>query len=123
MKTNNVLLLSMAMSVALFAAACDREAATDTTMDATPAPAEPAPMPAEPMPAEPMPAPAPPAADTGMAFADMDKNSDGGIAMDELATTDMLHQHFSTADSDGDGKLSSAEVDKHRADMAAMPAN
>lgn len=57
-----------------------------------------------------------------MSFADMDKNHDGGVTADELMETDMLHQHFSTADSNGDGKLSEAEIMKHRADMAAMPA-
>ncbi|MEO6365300.1 MAG: hypothetical protein ABIO38_04520 [Luteimonas sp.] len=117
MKTNHLLLLSLAMSAALLSTACNRDAtpAVDTT---TPAATEPAPMPAEPMPA-----PATPAMGNEMSFADMDKNSDGGIAMDELMAGDMLHTHFTTADSDGDGKLSSAEVDKHRADMAAAPAN
>ncbi|MCY7355146.1 MAG: hypothetical protein LH470_08755 [Lysobacter sp.] len=122
MKTNHLLLLSLAMSTALFATACNRDAtpaATDTA--ATPAPMEPAPMPAEPAPA-PMPAPAM-AMDSGMSFAEMDKNSDGNIIHDEMADSEMLHQHFSVADTDGDGKLSSAEVDKHRADMAAAPAN
>ena len=58
-----------------------------------------------------------------LSFADMDKNSDGGIAHNELATGTMLDMHFSTADADSDGKLSEAEVAKHRADMAAAPAN
>jgi len=56
-----------------------------------------------------------------MSFDDMDKNHDGGMVRDEMADTEMLHQHFDQADGDHDGKLSKAEVDKHRADMAAMP--
>ncbi|MEJ7745765.1 MAG: hypothetical protein WKF61_03220 [Luteimonas sp.] len=123
MKTNPLCLLALAMSTVLFATACNRDAAPDATTDAatdaatTPAPVEPAPIPAEPAPT-----PAP-AMGTGMSFAEMDKNSDGSIAMDELSTTDMLHQSFTAADTDSDGKLSMAEVDKHNADMAAMPAN
>jgi len=116
MKTNHLFLLSLAMSTALFATACNRDSTPDTTVDTAPAAMEPAPM--EPaMPAD----PAPMAPAMGMSFAEMDKNSDGSIAMDELTSADMLHQKFSTADSDGDGKLSMAEVDKHNADMAANP--
>ena len=51
----------------------------------------------------------------------MDKNKDGGITKDELADTEMLSQHFATADKDGDGKLSKSEVDAHRAEMMAKP--
>lgn len=54
-----------------------------------------------------------------MSFADMDKNHDGSVSKDELSASDMLYQHFSVADTDGNGKLSEAEVTKHRADMAA----
>lgn len=54
-----------------------------------------------------------------MSFADMDKNHDGSLTRDELSASEMLSQHFSTADADSDGKLSEAEVSKHRADMAA----
>ncbi len=107
----------------------------------TPAPADA--MPAEPTPAQPMPADATPATEmpaegmhtdgnmpnqdmaakgAEMSFADMDKNHDGSVTADELKDTDMLHQHFSVADSNGDGKLSEAEITKHRADMAAAPA-
>ncbi|MGI8560770.1 MAG: hypothetical protein ACR2J7_04910 [Luteimonas sp.] len=53
-----------------------------------------------------------------MTFAHMDKNSDGSVSMDELAPTDMLHQHFSVADTDGNGMLSEAEITQHHADMA-----
>lgn len=112
MKTNNLLMLGLALSGTLLMTSCKRDA--EPVAD-VPAPAEPAPAPA------PEPAPAPPMADSGMSFADMDKNKDGGVTTDELADTEMLHHHFTQADTDGDGKLSEAEVDKHRADMAAMP--
>lgn len=124
MKSHTMLPLALALSVALFATACNRDA--DTVPAAEPAvePAvEPAPAPAEPAPPTPAPAPAAAPVDSGMTFAAMDKNGDGGIAADELADTEMLHHHFSVADTDGDGKLSSAEVDAHRAEMAAAPKN
>ena len=128
MKKNNLLMLAVALSTTMVLGACNRDAGTpppaaDTTTPAadTTMPAEPAPMPAETAPAEPAPAPAAAPVDSGMSFADMDKNKDGGISLDELANTEMLYQHFSVADTDGDGKLSQAEVDKHRADMAAAP--
>jgi len=118
MKPNHPLLLTLALSSAIFVTACNRDRdetpAADTAAD-QPAPAvEPAPAPPPPMPE-----PAAPAAavDSGMPFTAMDKNADGGITQDELAPTEMLHQHFTQADTDGDGKLSEAEVDKHRADM------
>lgn len=126
MKSNNVLMLALALSGVFALTACNRDAtpAVDTTTpiaapatDPMPAPA---PMPSEPMPTEPM-MTAP--MDSGMTFAVMDKNGDGGVSLDELADTEMLHEHFSVADSDSDGKLSTAEVDKHRADMATTPAN
>lgn len=121
MKSNHTVLLALALSAGLSTTACNRDRtsndvqppAADTTT--APAPAEPAPAPAP----APMPTPAP--VDSGMTFAAMDKNSDGSITPDELAPTEMLSQHFSEADTDGDGKLSSAEVDAHRAQMAAAP--
>ncbi len=68
--------------------------------------------------------PAMPPADEGMAttadnmtFAEMDTNQDGGISLDELSPDQMLHQHFDMADADGNGMLSEAEVNQHRADM------
>lgn len=64
----------------------------------------------------------PMAAGDDKSFTEMDANSDGSVTQDELSPDDMLHQHFSVADADGDGKLSEAEVTKHRADMAAEPA-
>jgi Ca2+-binding EF-hand superfamily protein len=51
----------------------------------------------------------------------MDKNQDGGITPDELSSTEMLYEHFSVADADGNGQLSADEIVKHRADMAAAP--
>ena len=121
MKPNNPLLLSLALSSAIFVTACnpdrDETPAADVAAD-QPAPAvEPAPAP-PPMQEPAAPAPATAAAvDSGMPFTVMDKNADGGITQDELASTEMLHQHFTQADTDGDGKLSEAEVDKHRAEM------
>lgn len=118
MSKNNPLLSLFAMTTALALTACNREPTPDVDTAATPTTpaveAAPAPEPMPPTPAVPV--------DSGMTFAAMDKNSDGGVSQDELADTEMLHQHFSVADTDKDGKLSSAEVDKHRADMAAMPA-
>lgn len=120
MKPNYLLMLPLTLSSVLFMTACNR----------APVPVEPAPPADSPMAAEPAPAPMTPAdtapvapamMDSGMSFADMDKNSDGGITHDEVSDTEMLGQHFTMADTDGDGKLSQAEVDKHRADMAAMP--
>ena len=123
MKPNNLLMLALAISSAFLVTACNRDrdaapAADTTAAEQAPPAAEPAPAPS------PMPEPAAPVAavDSGMPFDAMDKNADGGIAPDELAPTEMLHQHFAQADTDKDGKLSPAEVEKHRADMAAAPA-
>lgn len=118
MKSNAMLPLALALSVALFSTACNR--AADDTPAAEPAVAS---APYEPAPAPSMPEPVAAPVDSGLTFAQMDKNADGGITQDELADTEMLHQHFSAADTDGDGKLSSAEVDAHRAEMAAPPAS
>ena len=121
MKANTMLPLALALSIALFAPACNRDAdvapATEPAVATEPAPVEPAPAPPMPEPAAPPAAPV----DSGMTFAVMDKNGDGGLTQDELAATEMLHQHFSVADTDGDGKLTSAEVDAHRAAMDAPP--
>lgn len=121
MNSTTPLMLSLALSAALLTAACNRDADTTPPADdaTTAAPAEPAPAPAPAEPAPPAPAPA---AGTELSFAVMDKNSDGGVTLDELSDTDMLHHHFTTADTDANGSLSQAEIDKHRADMAAMPA-
>lgn len=119
MKSQTLLPLALALSVAMFATACDRE-----TGDLTPEPAvAPAPEPMEPTPTPPVSETATVPVDSGLTFDEMDENADGGITRDELADTEMLHRHFSVADSDGDGTLSSAEVDAHREAMAAPPAN
>lgn len=117
MKRTNPLLLVFAMATALSLAACARDETPDIDTVAAPA--------AEPAPVEPMPPAAMPAApvDSGMAFAEMDKDGDGGVSQEELAESEMLYQHFSVADTDGNGQLSEAEVEQHRADMAASPGN
>ena len=117
MKRNNPLLLVLAIATALALAACARDEAPDVDTAATPM-TEPAPVAPEPMPPAPM---ATPPVDSGMSFADMDKNGDGKILREELAESEMLYQHFSVADTDGNGELSEAEVEQHRADMAASP--
>lgn len=68
------------------------------------------------------PAPATGDGSAELTFEQMDKNGDGGISPDELATTDMLYEHFAAADTDGNGQLSADEIVKHRADMAAAAA-
>lgn len=77
---------------------------------------------------EPVPAPPPRARepvavkpDSGQSFTDLDKNMDSGISRDELAPTEMLYQHFMEADTSGDGTLSYAEMERHRADMGMEP--
>ena len=115
-------ILVVALATAMLAVACKKAEETPTTTppaETATAPAAETPPPAT----EPAPSTTAPAApvDSGMSFADMDKNKDGSITKDELAPTEMLSQHFSAADKDGDGKLSQAEVDGHRAEMAANP--
>jgi len=136
MKAQTSLILAVALSSALFATACHRDNDSDDATAATPAPATvaapaeattpppPATTVAEPAPASTAAAPAASTTtpvDSGLAFAAMDKNGDGGNSKDELSDTEMLYQHFSAADTDGNGKLSSQEVDTHRAEMAAKP--
>lgn len=129
MKQKTLPILVAALATAMLAVACQKKAEETPTPPAetatAPAPAEtPPPVTETPPPAtEPTPSTMASAApvDSGMSFEDMDKNKDGGIAKDELADTEMLSQHFSAADKDGDGKLSKAEVDGHRAEMAAKP--
>jgi uncharacterized protein (DUF305 family) len=52
-------------------------------------------------------------------FAGMDKNGDGFITMTELPQSDWARNHFTAVDSDGDGKISRAEMDAHQAQMDA----
>ncbi len=52
-------------------------------------------------------------------FSNLDKNSDGHLTAAELPADHMLHRQFSAADSNGDKKLSEAEVSKHHAAMNA----
>lgn len=119
MLNKHTVLLALLIPGLALASACSRKDAV--APEATTMPAAADNMPAEPMPAQPM-AAAMPAMDNEMSFADMDKNKDGGVTHDEMSDADMLHQHFSVADADGDNKLSEAEIMKHRADMAAAPA-
>lgn len=126
MKQKTLPILAVFLATAVLAVGCKK---TETEINPPPAAStEPAPAPpaetpppvTEPMPTT-TPAPSATPTDSGMSFADMDKNKDGGITKDELADTEMLSQHFATADKDGDGKLSQSEVDAHRAEMAAKP--
>lgn len=133
MKLDPVILLALLAPALAVLAACDRTAPVDD-MAAPPAattpPAATAPA-AEPYATTPAPAtdanlPAATVADNdtsaGLTFEQMDKNQDGGITPDELSSTEMLYEHFATADADGDGQLSADEIVTHRANMAA-PAN
>lgn len=123
MNTKNTVLFALLVPGLMTLAACNK---ADNDMDDAAMPADSAAMdtmPADTMPADTMHDDAMPGHDMAMmgddmSFADMDKNSDGGVSMDELAETDMLHQHFSVADADGNGMLSDAEISKHRSDMA-----
>lgn len=120
MLNKHTLLLAVLVPGLAGLAACSRD---DANADAAPVTTT-APAAADTMPAQPMPAdPDPSIATNELTFAQMDKNGDGGVTHDELSDADMLHQHFSVADADGDNKLSEAEITKHRADMAAAPAN
>lgn len=114
MDTKTALLFALLLPGLTALAACDR--ADDATLPA--AATAPDMPPADTMP-DTMPTDPPPMTGDDTTFVEMDRNQDGGITRDELATTDMLYQHFSVADADGDGSLSETEVTQHRADMAA----
>lgn len=113
MKLNSMLPLALALSIALFATACNRD--TDDTVVDEPAVVT---APVEPEPTVPPPEPAAHPVDSGTSFAEMDASGDGAITQDELPEAEMLSQHFSVADTDGNGALSPEEVDAHRAAMA-----
>lgn len=120
MLNKHTLLLAVLVPGLAGLAACSRNDADDVAAPvSTPAPAAADTTPAQPIPADPNPS----MATSELSFAEMDKNKDGGVTHDEMSDADMLHQHFSVADADGDNKLSEAEITKHRADMAAAPAN
>ena len=133
MKLNTIAMLALLAPVIAVLPACNRSPPTADDMAAPPAATTP---PAETAPAatpyDTTPAPATDAATTtpsstaagndtsaGLTFEQMDKNHDGGITPDELSPTEMLYEHFSAADTDGNGQLSADEIVKHRADMAA----
>lgn len=125
MKQKTLPILAVFLATAVLAVGCRKTEETEinpppaATTEPAPAPAAEMPPPAtEPMPTTPTPATP---TDSGMSFADMDKNKDGGVTKDELTDTEMLSQHFAMADKDGNGKLSQSEVDAHRAEMAAKP--
>ena len=123
MKSHNPLFRAVALSAALVIVGCgpDRPPGGDgmrTVQAEASSTNEPT--------AEPYPAPrqqpgAPVVRDSGMSFTDMDKNMDSGITRDELAETEMLRKHFNEADTNGDGQLSVAEVERYRSDMAGEP--
>lgn len=125
MKPWTPLLLALALLTILLPA-CRRDNAPDSSRspdseDVGDAPAVGAPAVAEPVPAaRPVGVP-PPVNDSGMSFTDMDKNMDSGITRDELPNSEMLHGHFDEADTSGDGRLSFAEIERHRLDMTKPP--
>ncbi len=120
MLNRHTLLLAVLIPGLAGLAACSRNDADDVAAPVTTT----TPAAADSMPAQPMPAdPAPSMGNIEMSFAEMDKNGDGGVTLDEMSPDEMLYQHFSVADADGDNRLSEAEIMKHRADMAAAPSN
>lgn len=122
MKSTKLLILACAVSAALAVAGCHRDEADEADHAAVVAPAAtPAPASAAPVVASEVVASTAPIADSGLSFEQMDLNHDGFVTADELHDNEMLKQHFTVADSNGDGKLSADEVAKHRADMAAKP--
>lgn len=120
MKSNKLLILACAASAALAITGCHRDEADEADHAAVVAPAL-TPAPATSVAPEAVVASTAPVADSGLPFDTMDSNHDGYITPDELHDNEMLKQHFTQADVNGDGKLAPDEVIKHRADMAAKP--
>ena len=134
MKLKHATMLVLLVPAMAMVSACNRD---NTADDVTTPPADTAPAPADTTAVPPTDATTPAPADTTtpapatgtmgdtgteLTFEQMDKNGDGGISPDELATTDSLYQEFAAADADGNGQLSADEIVKHRADMAAPAA-
>ena len=147
MTSRKLSLLALAIAAAAFAGACNRSNKADTTAyenkpaETTPAetPATTTPPPVttpadttgtstastgdmngtKPTSTLPAPTSATPAttANAATPFDDMDLNNDGNLSRDELPQTSPLLQNFSTADKDGNGMLSRAEVDAQRGKM------
>ncbi len=113
----NSLMLALLIPFLATVSACKGHDADDAAPAAVPATATTPPADAAPAPMAPSAMPAAAAGDTP--FADLDKNHDGSLTKDELPDGEMLKDHFSKADTNGDGKLSEAEVASHRAAMAA----
>ena len=128
MRSSTPLLIVVGLS-ALLVSACRRDGESNNAPDAQSAdfgeaPAVSAPAVAEPSPRArtvPTPNSAPVKRDSGLSFTDLDKNMDSDVTRDELPMTEMLHQHFNEADTSGDGKLSYAEIERHRMDMTLEP--
>jgi hypothetical protein len=118
MKPNHLPLLSLALVIATSLAACAGTPESDT--DAAAAGAQPTSVSGMEAAASATASPAQPI-DSGQSLAEMDKNKDGSLTQDELAENEMLRQHFTQADKDGNGSLSQAEVDAHRTEMAGKP--
>lgn len=143
MKPSKLPLLAIALAAATFAGACNRaddqtadtygtEPATTATpeqpatttpadtasgtntaaTDATQPPTTTTPAPTATTPTEPM-----TTADASTPFDDLDINNDGSLSRDELPASNALSQDFSTADKDGNGTLSRAEVEAQRGNM------
>lgn len=128
MKSSTPLLIVVALS-ALLVSGCGGDGESNNppgapSADMGEAPAVGAPPVAEPTPgarSAPAPNSAPLKRDSGLSFTDLDRNMDSDVTRDELPMTEMLHQHFNEADTSGDGKLSYAEIERHRMDMTLEP--
>ena len=114
------LMLALLVPMLAMVSACKGHDADDAAPAPVPAADATTPPPVvAPAPAPMAPAAMPAAATVDTPFADLDKNHDGSLTKDELPDGEMLKDHFSKADTNGDGKLSETEVASHRAAMAA----